>query len=148
MIWWRWDAERKCWQPMIVPPAGPVDVAGGARLIPVGGKRWALIAGKGVRLNGLVPLPIEVLGDRDEIRIGDQYYAFGAQSPPEPVAFRGHKKEVRCARCLGRLADGTEIVRCPACHAYHHASCWTYDTHCQKCPFPTAGNPWTPASLN
>jgi Prokaryotic RING finger family 1 len=149
VIWWHWDDERKCWRPLLVPSPVPVHVRDCARLIPVnGGRRWALLAGDGVRVNGLSPLPIQILGDRDEVRIGDECYYFSAQSPVEIVAFRGDKKEVRCARCLARLADGTQIVQCPACRAHHHASCWTYDTRCQKCPFQTTGTPWMPDFLN
>ena len=148
MIWWRWDDKGKCWQASLVPSEAPFRVSDEARLIPVNGtRRWALLAGDGARVNGLPCLPIEILDDRDEVCIAGQRYLFCGQSPPEVVTFSSDKK-IRCARCLGRLVEGDQIVRCPRCRAHHHAPCWPYDARCQKCTFPTDGPPWVPEPLN
>lgn len=149
MVWWRWDDESRCWRPTLVTLDAPFRVSDFARLIPLTGtRRWALLAGRGARVNGLPCLPMEILDDRDEVYIAGECYYFSAQSPPEVVTCAGDKKKIRCARCLGRLVDGDQIVRCPGCRAHHHASCWTYDVRCQKCPFPTDGRLWVPNSLN
>ena len=149
MIWWRWNVEGTCWQPTLVPPDAPFRVGDEARLIPVSGtRRWALLARDGAKVNGLPCLPFEILEHQDEVRIAGERYCFSAQTAAEVVTFVGTHKKIRCARCLGRLADGAPIVRCPRCGAHHHAPCWTYDTRCQKCPSPTDEALWIPESLN
>ena len=149
MIWWRWDDDGMCWRPSLVPPDSAFSIGDTARLIPVAGaRRWALLAGDDARVNGLPCLPLEILDDHDEVRIAGERYYFSAQSPPEVVTFADETKKVRCARCLGRLAGGDQIVRCPGCRAHHHAGCWTYDTRCQKCATPTDGRLWVPESVN
>jgi hypothetical protein len=148
MIWWRWDSQQGCWQPTAVRQREPLDVNGGARLVPVaGGRRWGLLVGGNATVNGRAALPLEILDDRDEIGIGGERHSFGAQSPAEVVAF-GQAGNVRCARCLGRLGDGDRVVRCPDCTAYHHAPCWTYDAGCQKCGFLTHAALPVPDPLN
>lgn len=149
MIWWRWDDHGKCWRPTLVPPDVPYRLGDDARLIPVpGSRRWALLVGNGARVNGLPCLPFEVLDHRDEVRIAGGRYCFSAQTPAEEVAFVDQNKKIRCTRCLGHLANGDRIVRCPRCRAHHHAACWTYDTRCQKCPAATDDALWVPESLN
>jgi hypothetical protein len=149
MMWWRWDDEASCWQPTLVPPTGPFEVSRGARLIPVrSGRRWALLADSTARVNGLPCLPLEVLDDRDEIRVSGEHFVFSTHSPPEVVSVTDSTRKMRCARCLGGLVEGDPIVRCPNCRAHHHASCWTYDVRCQKCSCPADGAPWVPPPLN
>ena len=148
MIWWRWDEKEKCWRPTLVPPAAAIDVGAMARLIPAGTRRWALLASGGVTVNGRPCLPMEILEDRDEVCVAGERYSFGALSPPEVITIGGDDRRIRCARCLDRLRDGDPVVRCPRCRAHHHASCWRYDVHCQKCECPTDGALWTPDSLN
>ena len=148
-MWWSWDKDGGCWRPKLVPPDAPFGVNGRATLFPLNGaRRWALLARAGARVNGVPCLPIRILADRDEVAIAGEHFCFSMQSPPEVVGFRGVTKRIRCARCLGRLGDGDQIVRCPGCGAHHHAPCWTYDTHCQKCEFPTDGTSWVPDPLN
>jgi hypothetical protein len=148
VIWWRWDENDKCWRPTLVPSESAFRVSDEAQLIPVGARGWALLAADGVKVNGLPCLPIEILVDRDEVYVAGAHYCFSQLSPPEVVAFVSDKKSIRCARCLERLVDGDQIVRCPSCRAHHHATCWTYDARCQKCPLPTDGAVWIPDSLN
>jgi hypothetical protein len=150
MIWWQWDDDGKCWRPTLVPPHGPWHLAERtAVVIPVTGtRRWALLAHDDAKVNGLPCLPFEVLDDQDEVRIAGKQYCFSSQTPAEVVAFVDENKNIRCARCLGRLVEGDRIIRCPGCRAHHHASCWSYDTKCQKCPSRTDDILWVPESLN
>jgi hypothetical protein len=148
MIWWRWDDDGQCWRPTLVPPA-PHVLDSAATLIPLSGaRRWALLVRGDARVNGRPCLPFEILDHQDEVRIAGERYCFSAQSPAEVVTFADGNTRIRCARCLGRLADGDRIVRCPDCGAHHHQSCWTYDTRCQKCPSSTADAMWVPEPLN
>jgi hypothetical protein len=148
VIWWHWDNEGNSWQPAILGRNAPFSVGDAAEVVPVPGTRhWALLAHHGAKVNGLPCLPIEVLADRDEVHIEREHYCFSAQAPPEVVTFDG-RKAVRCARCLGRLAGGDQVVRCSGCLAHHHASCWTYHVRCQKCESPTDGRLWVPDVLN
>lgn len=145
MTWWSWDKEARCWRSSLVHANAPFGVNGHARLIPLNGtRRWALLARDGVRVNGRPCLPIQILGDRDEIAIDEEHFCLSLQSPPAVVEFRANTKNIRCARCLGRLKDGDEIVRCPGCGAHHHGACWTYDARCQQCTFRTDGSAWVP----
>ena len=153
MMWWRWNEDDKCWQPTLVPPRAPFSVNDHARLIPINDARhWALLsAGAAASVNGRPCLPIEILDDRDEVRLAGEHFCLSTESPAEVVAFdtaTSARKTIRCARCQGDLVEGDPIVRCARCRAHHHASCWSYDTRCLKCGLPTSGAPWAPEPLN
>lgn len=149
MLWWQWDDEARCWRPTLVRPAVSLHLNGHARLVPLSdARRWALLASDGATVNGVPCLPLEVLDDRDEVSIAGARYVFSAHAPAEVAAFASEGKTIRCARCLGLLVDGDQVVRCPACRAHHHASCWSSGARCQKCPLLTDGALWVPGPLN
>jgi hypothetical protein len=145
---WQWDKEKRRWRALQLPADTPMGVPGGAQFIPLArGRQWALLARNGAKVNGLPCLPLEILEDRDEVRIDGEHYCFSAQATAAVVSFGPAPRRIRCARCLGRLAAGDRIVLCPRCSAHHHASCWTYDARCQKCPCPTTHTAWMPDDL-
>jgi hypothetical protein len=149
VIWWRWDKEERCWKETAVSPSASFRVDAEACLISVGrGQQWALLSGPRATVNGLPCLPLEILPDRDEVSIAGEHYCFSEHAAATALAFAGDHRRIRCARCLGRLVDGDQIVRCPRCRAHYHATeCWTYDARCQKCSCPTTHAAWVPDDL-
>lgn len=152
MMWWRWNSDQKCWQPTLVPPDAAFVVSDHTRLLPVSsGRHWALLtADRAASVNGRPCLPIEILDDRDEVRLDGEHFCLSTQSPADVVAFDAapNAKKICCAKCLSHLAHGDRIVRCPNCHSHHHASCWSCDSRCLKCGLPTSGALWAPDPLN
>ncbi len=122
----------------------PVDIASVARIVRRD-RRCILFARDGVTVNGLPPLPIQVLRDRDEIRAAGQTIYFTADAIPQESILRT-SMPLRCARCLGGLAEGDRVVRCPRCLAHHHPCCW-HGAGCLKCLHPAASLAWTPEPL-
>jgi hypothetical protein len=149
MTWWRWNNEEKFWQPTLVPPDAAFVVGDHTRLLPVGSARhWALLtADAAATVNGRPCLPIEILDDRDEVRLTGDHFCLSTHSPADPLAFSAAtaaNRNVRCARCQSDLLEGDRVVRCGHCRAYHHASCESYDARCQKCGLPMSGPAWMP----
>lgn len=119
---------------------------------------WALLASPQaeISINGLpVQVGIQILTDRDEVRIGSSDSMFFsteclARCEPLPPADR----PLFCPRCRQPIETGSLAVRCPQCALWHHQSaelpCWTYSPTCALCPQPTeldAGFRWTPEDL-
>jgi len=104
----------------------------------------ALLAQAGCKVNGVEPLPLRVLRDRDEIRAGGDVIYFSTDTRAEPAAFVGAGKPVRCARCHSELQQGEQAVHCPGCGSVQHAECWSYAVTCASCKQATSGSTWTP----
>lgn len=144
MVLWGWDGEAARMRPADIEANVPIDIDGVARLLPLPpGRRCALLARESVRVNGIRCLPLQILRDRDEIRVGNKIFYFSMDSIPR--VSRVHvNRTVRCARCLGCLATGDEVVRCPGCQAHHHPDCWRLGPGCQKCQHAADAVSWTP----
>jgi hypothetical protein len=108
---------------------------------------------KTVRVNGWVlTTGLRVLGDKDEIRIGDGTpLFFSSESVAEIQNFPGSEREIFCPRCTLPIEKGKAVVRCPKCQTLHHQDaelgCWTYAEGCAVCAHPTAmdgGFHWRP----
>ena len=126
MLILEWDFDSRQWQPREALGTG-LELAGGvAKLIVLPGSGGALLASTAARVNGAPPLPLAILSHRDEIEVGGRVFYFVADSPPRIETFHAGRAAIRCARCQGEIADGEDIVRCPArgCHAFHHRQCW------------------------
>jgi hypothetical protein len=144
MLLWQSDDAEQRWRSAPIPVDTPVDLAPVARLVRAAAVRGCvLLARDGVRVNGMRCLPLQVLHDRDEICAAGKRFYFSVDALPEVSVFRSHKT-VRCARCLGLLADGEQVVRCPGCSAHHHPGCWDHGGSCQKCRRSASGVAWTP----
>jgi hypothetical protein len=146
VTWWSWDNEGRLWRPTTTLADG-FDVAAQARLVPLRAGRWALLSRGPASVNGRPCLPLHVLADRDEVAVGGRRFCISLTSQAEVVSFRATSRRVRCARCLGVLQDGDEIVECPRCRTHRHSPCWAYDTICQTCGFTTGAASWTPDPL-
>jgi hypothetical protein len=147
MIWWSWDEEAQAWRAATPAPGEAFDAGSHLRLVQVRAGRWALLARLNARVNGRPCLPLHILADRDEVAVAGGRFCISLQSQPALVSFRAGSRKVRCARCLDQLCESDQAVKCPRCGAHHHAPCWTYDTRCQKCEFPTDGTWWTPEAV-
>jgi hypothetical protein len=135
------------WEAAPVAPGAVVELGRGAALAAFpSGKGCALLAGGGVRLNGNECLPIEVLADRDEVRVERATFYFSACSPAAETRFAGGRK-TRCPRCQSVLAEGEAVIACPACSAPHHPACWGYAPACGGCRAVTSDGGWTPDEL-
>jgi hypothetical protein len=149
MILFRWSSDRRIWQIISAGAAGAVTLRG-ALVFRLAGGRCALLAERDVRVNGIPALPLHVLADRDEIHAGGDVFFFSSESPFEVGRFPGFDREVRCARCKGKLVADTACIACPRCRAWHHEPCWYYAPHCggDNCGQATAGISWVPEPVN
>jgi hypothetical protein len=155
MILWRWSEELNEWQALTLEAGKPCSLSDDCQLQPLAQRNCSLLV-RGhshVRVNGIAPLPLRVLEDRDEICVAGEAFYFSIESAPEIVYFSVQDKEFYCARCKGKLEEGTLSVKCPRCSAYHHESeglcCWSYGDRCSaNCAQPTAGYSWQPEPLH
>lgn len=121
-------------------------------------EQWVLLAPphSGVWINGSrVPLGIQALDDRDEIRVEDAepvYFSTERLARVEP--FPGSDKPVICPRCKQAIEKHSPAVCCPQCQAWFNESaelgCWTYAETCCCCNQLTAldaGYRWSPEGL-
>jgi len=146
MTIWQWNGDRKEWEGSPVGPEGAALAGGRARVVhlPQGG--CALLSRGGASVNGVAPLPLMVLADRDEIQLRGSIYYFAGDGIAEAAPFRAQGKKIRCARCQGVLEENAMTVRCPACRTHHHENCWRYAQApgCQKCKHPAERFAWVP----
>jgi len=150
MTLWFWRREAKCWERSVAETQmeSGTFLNGCARIIPLPGRSFGVLARNGVRVNGRECLPFEVLSDRDEIFAGGEAWCLSTMAPAVEAMFGAGKTQVRCARCLGALKEGEAVSVCPCCRAhYHGVDCWTYDPACAKCGHTTSGKPWVPDPL-
>jgi len=147
MLVWRWDTGGCRWAPAVLETGARLALDDHTALVSLVGARCALLAQNGVLVNGLRSLPFRVLADRDEISAGGQVFYVCTEAAAEPASFNAENKKVRCGRCLGRLTDGEQVVRCPQCRAHYHAGCWAYAPDCARCQHTTAGVSWIPEDL-
>jgi len=144
MLVWQWDQADGRWRSAPIPDDAPVDLGNLAKLVRVAGIRGCvMLARDGVKVNGSMSLPLQVLRDRDEIFAAGQRFYFSVDALPT-ISVLGSRTTVRCARCLGLLAAGEQVVRCPRCTAHHHPGCWDHGGTCQKCRRPASGAAWAP----
>jgi hypothetical protein len=119
------------------------------------GPSWVLLAESpaAVRVNGLpVQAGVKVIADRDEIRVAGQPSMFiSTEVLAQVTPFPGVAQPLFCPRCKQPIDRGTEAVKCPECHVWHHQStdlpCWTYTETCALCAHRTALDAsfmWTP----
>ena len=123
---------------------------------------WALLSSDSVLVNGSRhPLGLQVLKDRDELRIGGAppfYFSTERLARVEP--FPGADRSIFCPRCKLEIERGQPAVRCPnpGCGVWTHQiptgekplPCWLYADTCPSCKHPTsfeAGYRWTPEEL-
>jgi hypothetical protein len=131
----------------IEPISAAIDLTPAARIVPLRRRPGcALLARDGVTLNGRPALPIQVLRDRDEIRAAGRAIYFTTDAIPEESTLQS-ATPLRCARCLGGVAAGDRVIRCPGCRAHHHSRCWNEGGRCHKCHHPAASLSWTPEAL-
>jgi len=127
--------------------SSPIDIASRARVIPLPHRRaCALLAREGVTVNGLAALPIQLLNDRDEIRVDGEFFYFACDGVPQESVLQS-AAPLRCARCLGDLENGDRVMRCPGCVAHHHPACWFEGNGCQKCQHPARSLVWKPEAV-
>ena|ERR1019366_6305002 len=150
MLIFEFDYDCGKWEAREIGPDGALLQEGAARVVHLQRGTCVLLSRGRVVVNGIGPLPLMVLSDRDEIQCGDRTYYFSSDAAAESAVFRSAGRELRCARCQGPLVDGEMSVQCPACQARHHESCWTYrqSPGCQKCKHPAAQFAWTPEQLS
>ena len=146
-----WDFDAKKWEICVVPDVG-LDMGDGvARIIHLPHGGGALLAGPGVLVNGISPLPLAILVNRDEILAAGRAWRYSSDTTADTFLFHSSGRSVHCARCHGALAEGDRVVRCPSqsCRAYHHESCWRWEQApgCQKCGHPAADRPGRPEPL-
>jgi hypothetical protein len=141
-----WTRDRDgAWQPVTIATPLAIGVAGEvgsavtaavARLVPFvdrGRPAAALVplGGAPVLVNGIPPLGLAVLADRDEIVVGDARFAFTPYGPPVAEAWPADAPPTRCARCGASLKTGDVCIRCPSCSAPAHEekarNCFSYD---------------------
>lgn len=146
---WEFDLDSVCWAPAQFG-ASDLQLAAGARLIHLPRGGCALLSRGGAVVNGLRPLPLVILSDRDEIQCGGRTFYFANDAAAAPAAFVSQGRDLRCARCQSPMRDGEMSVQCPACHAHHHEACWNYERSpgCQLCQHPVAQFAWRPEQLS
>jgi hypothetical protein len=151
MTIWTWDRATGTWVPDALPDR-PYALTPAITLIPVGGRRYGVLASERLRVNGEPVLPLRVLEDRDELAWrGDGRCYVSLDDAPEVVPFPADAGPCRCARCGGAIAPGTPSVQCPRCGCRVHATearpCWGHGPSCAACPQPTVGRAWEPEPL-
>ncbi len=151
MMLWQWDNQTERWRAHALQPGKPFSLSPHALLLPLAGKRCGLMVREEVMVNGLPSLPLHMLVDRDEIRVGRETVYFSTESAAEIVLFAGQGKEISCGRCKGKLKEEEASIQCPRCQAWHHQTealpCWMYDAKCSSCEQPTTGISWQPEPL-
>lgn len=151
-VLYRWDCEADAWQSIPLEKGQPLRLGAALFLAQSPGRHCLLLLnGAGVAVNGLPSLPLQVVADRDAIRIDGETVYFSAELPARPVAFPALEHDTFCSRCKGSMATGDAAIQCPRCSAWHHQTgtlaCWTYDAHCSSCDHPTRGTSWQPEPL-
>jgi hypothetical protein len=125
-----------------------MEIQPDAVLVSLPDGNWALLVRGRAKLNGLAPLPLQVLNDGDEIRSLDkldQVHRVSTAARSEPLAFVPGKEEMSCGRCRARLAVDETVISCPSCRALYHAPCFDYGP-CLTCrqSFDEAGGTGEP----
>ena len=149
---YRWDCETEDWQSISLEAGQPVRLGAALFVAQAKGRHCLLVADGGtVTVDGLPSLPLRVLADKDEVRVGHELCYFSAQSAAGVVPFTGESGDILCSRCKGKMSVGDLAVQCPRCGAWHHQTealpCWTYDSRCSGCDQPTHGVSWQPEPL-
>lgn len=129
-----------------------VEVAQAAALVipwrpGAGGRRHLLVVreGKKALVNGLPPLTIRVLRDKDEIALigkrGQIFFSAEAPAQIEPYPGSGGRAQ-HCPRCKDEIGEGQLAVLCPKCAIYYHQEadrpCFTYGETCVICGHKTS----------
>ena len=134
------------------PPIHPVMLLRRSRTEP---DVWVVFGSPTVHVNG-VPLDagIQVLRDRDELRVDGHRTFFSTETLATVASFPGGDRAVFCPRCKLQIAPESAAARCPRCGVWHHQSeelpCWTYAERCALCDQSSrldAGFGWTPEDL-
>jgi len=143
----RWNDQEHVWQSQSVEERVSLGSCAALLVLPAG--RCELLTTRlDTKVNGFPAMPLSILVDKDEVRVGRDvfYVAFDWKAIP----FNG-KEQLPCARCKGKLSQGEMSVQC-RCGAWFHQSpttpCWTYDARCSLCEQPTAADPSTPEPLS
>ena len=123
------------------PASGGLALDGRALAIHAGNAS-VLFARAGVSHNGFPALPLVILAERDEIRVGGETYYLAAEKA-SAVAFTPRASETRCARCKTTLTAGEQVIFCPSCRSAHHPACWSYAPTCAACPHDSTSE-WRP----
>jgi len=144
MMLWEWDSEAR-WRITRLPDKGPFRVSHDTEILALPSECKCVVLTRGNALvNGCSALPLQVLNDRDELRVEGKLYYFSTQSPTEVVAFAKGNDQIRCARCSVWLEDEDAVIYCSACKGAHHADCYSYAPECGSCRASTRGISWTP----
>lgn len=150
MTLWRWN-EASGWEPTPLCRGSAVAITPGILLVPLTAGRCALLDGDASPVNGLPPLPLRILEDRDELVLDGCLTLFSALTHTEAVVLPATSAAIVCGRCKSRIETGTQAVRCPRCQTWHHQAealpCWTYASTCASCAYPTDGAAWQPEPL-
>ena len=150
MILWTWQTEDQRWRPQAVAAGAELPLGDAARLWTAQDGGALLFAQPSVTVNGRSALPLNVIEDRDEIRVGSTTWCLSFDSAPIRERFHDAGQAIHCARCQGPLADGEATILCPQCHARYHDGelrCWTYVSTCGRCRRSTAQRVWQPDPL-
>ena len=155
MILWSWDEKGESWREVALETGKTFSLSPNCQLLPLQPPKCCLLSCKAeeegrVTVNGMPPLTLRMLDDRDEICLNSETVYFSTEASAKIVSF-ADDTELFCGRCKGKMAAGAPAVRCPRCGAWHHETealhCWTYDSRCSCCELPTAGVPWEPEPL-
>jgi hypothetical protein len=150
VLLWNWSFEEQKWMPTQLEPATLTRITPQLWLVPQGKARCVLLSGDGVRVNGVLTLPIQVLQDRDEIQLQDHVFYFSTESPAELGPFPNASEPLPCGRCKGQMKAGDPAVQCSCGRWYHQTgelNCYTHDSVC-ACGRSTAGFTWLPEPLS
>ncbi len=151
MTIWQSDGSGSAWQRTALTEA--IDLEG-ARIVPFPEHqvmRAALVttATHGMTVNGLAPLGVAVLDDRDEIAVGTRRLVFSRYAPPEITPCAPDRAGTPCGRCLAPVRAHEPCVSCPGCHTLAHESaeraCFSYDPRTACCGRERSAFDWTPA---
>jgi len=145
----RWEDEQQIWQS--IPVEDRMSLGSSDVLLTLQAGRCGLLTNRtDVKVNGFSAMPLRILTDKDEIRVGGEVFYFGVDSDWQAVPFK-ETKQICCARCKGNIGQGEMSVQC-RCGAWFHQSdtiqCWTYDVRCSSCDQPTTGISWLPEPLS
>jgi len=140
---WRQSEDTK-WEAAPLPAKGSFALGEEAEVAMLRGGGCVLLARSPARVNGSPCLPLTVLGDRDEIRVGGREYYISTESCATVTEFVAGEKKVCCARCKAEVTGGERIALCPYCGSAHHEECWSYGPLCASCPQSTTGAGWRP----
>lgn len=148
MMLWQWNEEAAAYAAEALHEGQAYPLSPAARLMPLRGGRCGLLARGAATVNGLFVLPLQMLIDKDEIRVEGEMVYFSADAPAEAVAFTTQEHAMACGRCKGKISEGELAVQCPLCGAWHHQTealaCWAEDAKCSGCERSTKRINWQP----